>query len=465
MQSATKVGVLVVAFAALLYGAYAILGRALFAKPHVRYYADFEDATGVVKGTQVLMAGLKVGTVEDAKLLTPKLARVAMDLDPEVKIPVGSQAVVPGSFISFGQAPIMLDVPEGPAKGYLDPGTVLRGRRASALEEMVPGAKDTVAELTKTIKATRELIEDQGLRKDIRTLLATSNDTLKKFGALSTQTQGLVAENRVLISQALQSASAAMRDVREGTQMVVGAMKKGRFEERTALLLDRLNSASIKAEHLVSSLDQFVSDTNTQGTLKNTLQNAEKISESGTRIAESTEQIAKNGIEVSAKAVEIAGKANDLADEAKKTLTDIRGFFGKGSRPRPLGITGTMDVMRQTDPEYWRTDVEFSTKFKDTGYHLGVWDAFESNKLIIQLGRDAGKGLYYRYGIYAAKPGLGVDYRLNDRLQLRGDLFDLNDPRLDLRMRINLGKGLYGWVGADRILDRARPTVGIGFQK
>lgn len=465
MRSATKVGILVVAFAALLYGGYAILGRSLFAKPHATYFADFEDATGVVEGTPVLLAGLQVGTVTETKLLTPRLAQVRMDLKPDVHIPAGSEAVIPGSLISFGQAPIMISPPLQHTEAVVAPGGTLPGRRAGPLDQMLPNAKETVAELTKTIRATRLLLEDQGLRKDVRNLLQTSNATLKQFGTLSQQTQGLIAENRVLIGQALRNASAAMGDVREGTQMVVAAMKKGKFEERTAELMDRLVTTSEHAEHLVGSLDKFVSSTRTQSSIQQTLDNTAAISDSGTRIAKSTEVIAKNGEEISATAVDIAHKANELADEAKGTLADIRGFFGKGKRPRPLGITGSMDLMRQTDPDYWRTDVTFSTKFGDTDYTLGLWDAFESNKFIIQLGHDAGAGLHYRYGIYAAKPGVGVDYRLNDRFLLRGDLFDINDPRLDLRMRINVGKGLYGWVGADRIFDHARPTVGIGFQK
>ena len=465
MQAATKVGALVVAFVVLLYGAYAILGKSLFAQPHARYYADFEDASGLVAGSQVMMAGLEVGTITKTELRSPKVARITMDLDPKVQIPAGSEAVIPGSLLTLTQGAVMIAPPEGPIRGYDTPGTVLKGRKASPLEDAVPGAKDVVAELTKTIKATRGLIEDQSLRKDMKTLLETSSTTLKKFGDLSSQTQGLLSENRVLINQALKNATLAMKDVQESTSIVVSTLQKGHFEEKTSQMLDRLNQTSAKAEHLVTSLDDLISDKGTQGDIKDTIHNTAQISDSGTRIAQSTETIAKNGVEVSAKAVDIANKASALADEAKSTLEDIRSVFGKGARPKPLGFTGEMDVLHQSDPEYWRTDVNFSTKVKDTSYYIGMWDAFESNKLIIQLGHDVGRGLSYRYGIYAAKPGVGVDYHFNDRLALRGDLFDFNDPRLDLKMRISMGKGVYGWLGADRILDHARPTIGIGVQK
>ena len=472
MQAATKVGILVVAFVALLYGAYAVLGRALFGTPHARYYADFADASGIAPGSQVLMAGLQVGTVSETKLMSPTLARLTLDLKPDVKIPGDSQAVIPGSLLTLTQGTIMITPPLKPTGRVIPEGSVLIGRRASALEGTVPGAGDAVAELTKTIKATRELIQDQGMRKDIKTLLQTSNATLKQFGALSAQTQGLISDNRVLINSALMNATKAMKDIQEGTQILVSTMKEGHIGEKTSQMLDRLNQTSAKAEHLVASLDDLVSDKGTQSSIKATLGNAaeisentKKISDSGTRIAQSAEIIAKNGEQVSATAVDIAHKANDLADEAKNTLADIRGFFGKGKHAAPLNITAQMDALHQTEPDYWRTDVSFSTKFKDTGYTIGMWDAFNSNKLIVQLSQDAGKGLTYRYGIYAAKPGVGVDYRFSDRLSLRGDLFDLNDPRLDLKFRVGLGQGVYGWIGADRLLDHGHPTLGIGFQK
>ena len=157
MQAATKVGALVVAFVILLYGAYAILGRSLFAQPHARYYADFSDASGVVAGSQVFMAGLEIGTVTKTELRSPTEARLTMDLQPDVKVPAGSEAVIPASLLTLTQGTVVIAPPAGPIKGYDTPGMVLKGRKGSALEDAVPGAGEAVAELTKTIKATREV--------------------------------------------------------------------------------------------------------------------------------------------------------------------------------------------------------------------------------------------------------------------------------------------------------------------
>lgn len=469
MKGATKVGVLVVVFVGLLYGAYAILGRALFGSQTETYYARFADAGGISEGTKVQMAGVPVGTVtkvqaiqDSASLRT--IGYATMSVDSKLAIPRGSVALVAGKLLSLGENPVEI-VPPQKIAGYLAPGSELPGRRSGPLDDILPESKETVRELTATLKATRTLLEDQDLRKDIKKLLETSNATLEKFGQVAQQTQGLMQENRVLITGAIRNASLAMQDVREGTQLFTKILKDGKIEGRALAMLDQLNATSAKAADLVSSIDQFVNDQGFRQPLNRTMANAEKISDSGTRIAESTEKIAANGEVLSAKAIVIADKATEVADEAKKALQDIRNFFGKGPRPKALGISATMDVMRQTDPNYWRTDIELSAPIGEGKLHLGFWDAFESNKLTVQLGRQAGGDLYYRYGIFAAKPGIGVDYRITDKLHLRGDLFDINDPRFDLRARFELGKGLYGWAGFDRIFERNAPTVGIGFQK
>jgi len=68
MQSATRVGFLVVVFVGLLVGAYAVLQRSFFAPKTKTYYAEFADAGGVTTGARVLMAGVEIGTVAGVEL-------------------------------------------------------------------------------------------------------------------------------------------------------------------------------------------------------------------------------------------------------------------------------------------------------------------------------------------------------------------------------------------------------------
>ena len=81
------------------------------------------------------------------------------------------------------------------------------------------------------------------------------------------------------------------------------------------------------------------------------------------------------------------------------------------------------------------------------------------------LGKNIGGGSEYRYGIYASKPGVGVDFQLSRNLKLKGDLYDINDPRLDLGVLYEFRDGLLGWLGVNRLFDRNAIFVGLGFRR
>ena len=124
-----------------------------------------------------------------------------------------------------------------------------------------------------------------------------------------------------------------------------------------------------------------------------------------------------------------------------------------------------MDLIHETEPGHWRTDVSVKLPLKDSTLHAGVFDAFEGNKLNLQLGKGFGGGSEYRYGIYASKPGVGVDFKLARRLTVKGDLYDINDMRLDLGARYEFKNGLLGWLGFNRVFEGNSFYAGLGFRK
>src|SRR5262249_44601451 len=149
----------------------------------------------------------------------------------------------------------------------------------------------------------------------------------------------------------------------------------------------------------------------------------------------------------------LAKKAGEIEDETKELLKKVGGVFGKtGGGVKLPPIHFSMDLLRQTRPGYWRTDLNAHIPFKpDQNLHLGLYDAFESNKVNAQLGQQFLKNSEYRYGVYASKPAVGVDFRFAPGFDLRGDLFDMNDPRFDMRAGYELRSGFVGWIGMDQI--------------
>lgn len=466
MQAAAKVGFLVVVFVGLLLGAYAVLGKSLFAKESEMYFAEFEDAGGVTPGTRVLLAGVRVGEVDSVSLEGPSLAKVALRLDKGTVVPEGTTAQLPTSLIGFGDNPVLL-VPPATIEGRLAPGATLAGVRPSALEGLLPDSKETIRELNATLVATRKLLEDRELKGSLVALLESGNKTLEQFGAIAREAQGLLAENRATIQVAMNDAARAMADVRRSAEMVAKLATDEQMQGQLRTIVANLESTSKKTDDLVSEINALVTDPELRNPMKATMANVQAMSETGTKIVANTEVMTKNGIVVSEKAVEIADKASALADEASKVLRKLQEFFDKVPDVSVKPIDVSFDVLRETRDARWRTDVNMALgkPLGDSTLHFGLYDAFESNKVNLQLGKAFGSGNEYRYGIYASKPGLGVDFRVAPRFSLRGDWYDINNPRFDLRGRYEFGNGLVGWFGVDRLLNDNAPIIGIGIRK
>jgi phospholipid/cholesterol/gamma-HCH transport system substrate-binding protein len=191
------------------------------------------------------------------------------------------------------------------------------------------------------------------------------------------------------------------------------------------------------------------------------------MTESGTKIASKFETISGNGIEISAQTVELLKKANTLADDLKDLMKEAKGAVSKIKNPDKIfpDVQLEADVSRQTRPGHTRTDINMRVPFGHETYLVGLYDAFESNKLNVQMVKTFNPRLDLRYGVYASKPGIGVDYRLAPNLWVRSDAFGLNETQFDLRARYDFGGGLSGWIGLERIFQDNSPAIGIGFRR
>lgn len=465
MSSAVKVGALVVVFVGLLIGAYAVLGRSLLGPKPVAYFAEFADAGGVTPGTKVLMAGVKVGTVSEVVLVGPTKAKLTLALDQGVKVPAGATVLIPGSFLGFGETPIQIVPPEVVTTALLEPGATLSGRKQKPLENLLPDTGTTIKELNATLVATRRLLEDQDLKGKVEELLATSTKTLARFERVAANVDGLLSDNRLTIQKAMRAAADTMEELNKGTKMVTALLGDPKWKDQAEKMLAQLGATGKKAEDLIVSLNDFVNDPELREPLKRTMENVETMTETGTRVAANTEEMTKNGATLSKKAIELADHANEIAAEAKVVVKKIQDFFQKVPSNVNIQPSYQMDVTRDLKDNRWRSDLTVSAPVKGGRVYAGLWDAFEGNRVTLQLGKPFGEGNEFRYGIFASKPGLGVDYRLAPKTFLRGDLFDINDPRLDLRVRYEFSKDYVGWVGVNRLFDSNSIALGVGVRR
>lgn len=467
MQSAGKVGGFVVLFGIMFLGVYALLQKSVFAKPTEKYFALFSDAGGLTTGTPVLMSGVQIGTVEAVDLVRPGEAKVTLAVERGRQIPSGSEAVLPASLISFGDKQVLI-VPGATTTAFLIPGDTLAGTQQKPLDNLLPDSEATVEELNKTLVAVRTLLEDESLKGGVKNLMATSEQTVAQFGKLAGRLDQFIAKNQGTVAGLIATTQKSLMNLQAVSEEIRKVAASGELQGKTTALLDNLNAAVKQGQSLVADLQSTLNDPTLKNSIQDTLANFKTMSESGTRIAVDAEAMAKNGVTISAETVELMKKANKLADEVdgliqkfKETVDRLQG----GGKSLLSGISGEASLVRETEPNRNRADVNVTVPLGSERVTLGLYDAFESNKVNLQLHKALSPDLDLRYGVYASKPGVGVDYALAPRLGLRSDVFGLNNPQWDVRMRYDFGGGIFGWFGVERLLKRNSPALGIGIRK
>ncbi len=463
---------MVVVFAVLVGVGLRFMG-VMFGKENSDVFtATLPDAGGVAKGAKLLMSGVKIGTVTKVELDEKDQAKLTLSIDKGVKLLKGASLKIPSSLLSLGENPLM--VMQGPGPERMVPGTdTLIGAKSTILQSSMPEVENTLKKVDETLDTMKSLmasiqkvVENQDRLAKVDRLLDSLGNTVDKFGSVADRVTTVIGSNQGNLTGALNSFRLAMKDIQSTTQTVAKMVKGGNYDEKVTAILANLSTTTENAGKLVDDLRAFVNDPNLREPLNKTAQNVATITESGTRIAADTEKMAANGVQITEKLNTFTEKANDLADSAKDALGSLKKILGKTPSTDKLNVTANLDLMHEAKPSRYRTDIEVGFNVGQNRIHAGLFDAFETNKITVQAGQPfhGGKG-EIRYGIYASKPGLGVEYEIARGFALRGDVFDINNPRADLRARIDLGGGFYGWLGASQLFKRNALTVGVGFRK
>src|SRR5687768_9977444 len=178
MQSAWKVGLFVVVFAALFIAGFTIVGKSLFRTPKDTYFAIMEDTGGVDPGSRVKMAGVTIGHVRDVDLLGPKEVRLVLDIDKGVFIPKDIALGGSASLLSLSESKLELVSAKGVDAGRLPVGSTVYLKGGSLLSSVLPEGEEVLTELKATLKATRELLSDPALKAGLTDVMDGTKNTL-----------------------------------------------------------------------------------------------------------------------------------------------------------------------------------------------------------------------------------------------------------------------------------------------
>lgn len=129
-----------------------------FFKPYSRYHVVYSNTGGVVKSTQVLINGYKIGQVEEVSLLVPGDASkilVTMAVDGSIKLPQGTAAEISSSDL-LGTKIIQLNLGNGTT--ILQENDTLQSSIEEGLAESISKMVSPIKEKSEQVLATLDRV-------------------------------------------------------------------------------------------------------------------------------------------------------------------------------------------------------------------------------------------------------------------------------------------------------------------
>ena len=183
------IGLGVIAFMAIKFGK---LSQGL--KKYYNITAEFPNASGLLKGADVYMAGARVGFTADApELIEGRYAvQVALKLKDGVKIPHGSSFLISSSGF-LGDAFVSIDPPANPdMNDIFKDGEKVKGTRLQGFGDLAVKGGDVMEELKKRLQELETPIKDIRERVLAEKNLKAIDETFASLSELTRDLKGSV---------------------------------------------------------------------------------------------------------------------------------------------------------------------------------------------------------------------------------------------------------------------------------
>jgi phospholipid/cholesterol/gamma-HCH transport system substrate-binding protein len=224
----------------------------------------FTDASGLLKGSDVLLAGAKIGRVSGGPHLVSAGNGVAVPLRiyDYVKLPAGSKFTV-GSSGLLGDRFVSVTMPPGKATAFIPKNATIDGTRETGLDDLTREG----GALLQNINATVTRLNQQALSQDNMKNLKSSIDHLN-------QATGALAESSKKIDGVVDKAGATMTSTKEAAddlQKAIGDARKT-IRAATEVMNDATHGKGMLAtlltnQQLANDLEALISNLRRHGVL------------------------------------------------------------------------------------------------------------------------------------------------------------------------------------------------------
>jgi len=240
---------------------------------YYRINVEFANASGLIKGGDVLMAGAKIGTVAEAPIILPTMRGVTVPLQvyEEVKIPTASRFLVGSSgLLGDRYVDVILDE-QAKELVSIAPNATVQGSRSTGMDDLAAQGSILISDLrtaiqnvnTVVVRINTEVLSEaavKGLSETVSNLKATSDNFQKASQGLDAtigEVRGAVKGVDAAVKTgdaALVSAKGAADDARKAIEDIRGFVRQMRYGK--GIVPELISNAAIAADFraLVSNL-------------------------------------------------------------------------------------------------------------------------------------------------------------------------------------------------------------------
>lgn len=210
-----KVGIFVLVGLAVLAALVVQFGRV--GEGFKRYYTltiVFPDASGLLKGSDVLLAGAKIGLVSGGPRLVKngQGVEVPLRIYDYVKIPIGSRFTVGASGL-LGDRFVAVSMPQGQPASYFAPNATIAGTRETGLDgltkhgnQLIGDLRTTVQNINTTVTRLNEQAFSQPNMDNFKATMQHVNDATASFAETSKKLDSVVEKADATMASAKSAA-------------------------------------------------------------------------------------------------------------------------------------------------------------------------------------------------------------------------------------------------------------------
>jgi phospholipid/cholesterol/gamma-HCH transport system substrate-binding protein len=238
------------------------LGEGL--KTYYQLTIRFNDASGLLKGSDVLLAGARIGKVSGGPRLVREGDGVAVPLKiyDYVKVPEGTKFTV-GSSGLLGDRFVNVTVPPGPPKAYLAPNAYVNGARETGIDDLTRSGGALVNDLRGTVQKIDTTVD----RLNQDTLSPANMENLKVSMEHLNQATGALAESSKKLDGVVEQADSAMASAKKAADDLQNAIGDTRKVLHSATQGKGLVATLLNDQTLANDLHALVSNLRAHGVL------------------------------------------------------------------------------------------------------------------------------------------------------------------------------------------------------